>query len=572
MNHLTTSAPLSSVALILFLTLPACASQARSEHEARAGQAPELIAAGRQLLDEGQVAAALERFEAAGEVDGPSLEARFWIARAWLADGRLDEGLAATDELKALGAPEADLAYLYGLGFHAAALQAASAGGGVYTQGQFQDATRFLVEATAADPERYGDAFRPLAEAAWYAADLPVASEAAERAVERRPDDTAALVLRGRVAFSRYSAARADGEPDEVVDQRWTETRSALEAAAAAFGEPTEEVPQYELAGVFEQLGNLHQWREDSEQAAVAFGQAMAWDPRALDLNRVREALGNERFAATVQDARALFAQRHPAGEGGQPTHPGVPLLAWWEGFASFELGRMPEAEGAFLQAVEVNPGYANSWYYVFRAAYGRRQYDASLIALRAYWKQDSEGLLAAVAGERELNLRILEFLVGWLIDPDQQVAERFREAAILAEIMTRAVPEEPRYWNNLGLFLRDYGDQLKRKVGAAPGEDELDALYERAMLAYERTLEMVPDHPAYLNDTAVMLHYYLERDLDRAESMYVRAIELADEGLTGKGLSTSDRAWFETARKDAGDNLEKLRRKRERLAAESGS
>jgi tetratricopeptide (TPR) repeat protein len=279
----------------------------------------------------------------------------------------------------------------------------------------------------------------------------------------------------------------------------------------------------------------------------------------------VREGLGDERFAVLTAAALEDFSERHA----GQPEHPGGPLLAWWAGFAAFENGDLPAAERHFLRAVAAHGGYLNSWYYLFRAAYGQRAYDRALIALRSYWKQDPDGLAAMIEGQRELNLRILEYLVGWLIDPDQQVRERYREASVLAEMMTRAVPDEPRYWNNLGLFLRDYGDQLKLRV-PAPAEGELDELWARAFAAYERTLELEPDHPAYINDTAVMLHYYLEEDFDRAEAMYLRAVERAEEELAGKGLSTSDRAWFETALKDAGDNLERLRAKR--AALEPGS
>ena len=533
--------------------------------------AVDLITEGRRLLEQGEVESALERFEAAVERDEQSVASRVWLVRGWLANGQLDEALTATDELKALGAPKADLDYLYGLGFYANALREASGGGGgVYTQGQFVDATRFLVEATDADAERYGDAFLPLAEAAWYATDLAVASEAAARAVERRPDDTAALLVRGRVAFSRYTDARTNSEPGKLIDQRWAETRDAFEAAVAAFGQPEEELPQYELAGAWQQRANLHLWREDTERAAIAFGNSMAWDPRATDFNGARTSLDEARFAELVSGARARFDELHPEGtfvETYPGGHPGRALLAWWSGYAHFEAGQRPAAEQAFLAAIEGNGDFLNSWYYIFRAAYGQREYDQAMIALRSYWRQDPNGLLAKLGEERELSLRILEVMIGWLIDPDKQVVERYAEAALLAEITTQLKPEEPRYWNNLGLFLRDYGDQLKAKL-PPPSKAELDELFERAYDAYAYTLEVSPEHPAYLNDTAVMFHYYLEREYDTAEAMYELALERAELELAKTTLSTADRDWFETAKKDAGENLEKLRKKREREAA----
>ena len=564
----------------LLIALTALAGPTWSESTQDAGAAAEaagdpaetpaeLLARGRGLLAAGRAEAALESLEKALEEAGAEspegVEAGVWLARAWLALDRVDDALGLTDELKARGAAAADLDYLYGLGFLGAAKREAAGGGGTYTQGQFQDATAFLAKATEADAERYGDAFLPLAEAAWYAGELELARAAAERAVERAPADTGALVQRGKIAFSRYTQARGDGQPGEAEQALWTATREAFQAAAAAYGKPTEELPQFELAGVHEELANLHLWREDRDAAAEAFVRALAWDPRALDsadFNRLRESLGDERFEATTARGLEAFEARHGSAAGGDATpHPGGPLLAWWAGYAAFVNADLPAAEKHFARAVQ-SPGYLNSWYYVFRSAYGQRRYDPALIALRTYWQQDPDGLLALMAGQQELNLRILEYLVGWLIDAEQQDRERYAEAAVLADIMTRLVPGEARYWNNLGLFLRDYGDQLKR-LRPPYVAAELAELFERAFVAYERTLELAPDHPAYLNDTAVMLHYYLERDYDRAEAMYQRAIERAEEELAAGRLSTSDSGWFDSARTDALDNLEKLRAKR---------
>jgi tetratricopeptide (TPR) repeat protein len=555
--------------LLVPLLLAACAS-GPSKTEAKA---EELLAEGRRQLAAGELEAAAASFEAAAALDGSSVESRVWVVRSWIAEGRVDEALAAADELKEEGAERADLDYLYGLAFHASAVREAAAGGSAYTQGAFEDAARFLATATAADPERYGDAYFALAESAWYASDLPLASEAAARAVELRPEDMAALLLSGRVAFSRYSAARTEGADAAALDGLWEEARAAFEAAVdAGTARAGEERTQYELALAHEQLANLHLWREDQEAAARAFGEALAWDPRALDFNRVREALGGERFAALVLEARAEFAARHPmekggaqgaGGANGAAPHPGAALLTWWAAFGVFEQGKLAEAEALFLETVGENPDYVNCWYYVFRAAYGLRQYEQSLIALRAHAAQNRTELVGLLGSDREINLRILEFLVSWLIDPEVQKSERFREAALLAELTTVMAPEEPRYWNNLGLFLRDHGDQLKAEK-PAPDPAELAPLWESAYAAYQRTLELAPDHPAYLNDPAVMLHYSLERELERAEAMYVRAIERAEEELAGTALSTSDRDWLETVSRDAAENLEKLREERD--------
>jgi hypothetical protein len=61
------------------------------------------------------------------------------------------------------------------------------------------------------------------------------------------------------------------------------------------------------------------------------------------------------------------------------------------------------------------------------------------------------------------------------------------------------------------------------------------------------------------LNDTGIVLHYYLHRDYDRAADLYARAVEMADAALADEELSDERRAELELARTDAKRNLEKL-------------
>jgi len=95
------------------------------------------------------------------------------------------------------------------------------------------------------------------------------------------------------------------------------------------------------------------------------------------------------------------------------------------------------------------------------------------------------------------------------------------------------------------------------------PDKQQLDPLWRDAHAAYRHTLELEPDHPAYLNDTAVMLHYYLKRDWDEAQRLYERAVERATEELAREDLPLDLRAWYETALGDARTNLERLERMR---------
>ena len=141
-----------------------------------------LIKRGREALAAGKLTEAQAAFDAADAAERGAPRTRVWVVRGWIAAGKFDEALSATDELKAAKAPAADLDYLYGLGFLGMAKAAiASNGGGAFTQSQLEDSLACLQRATKADSARYSDAWLPLAESAWYAQDLTTA-RAASRA------------------------------------------------------------------------------------------------------------------------------------------------------------------------------------------------------------------------------------------------------------------------------------------------------------------------------------------------------------------------------------------------------
>ena len=125
------------------------------------------------------------------------------------------------------------------------------------------------------------------------------------------------------------------------------------------------------------------------------------------------------------------------------------------------------------------------------------------------------------------------------------------------------AFPDEPRHWNNLGLFLRDEGERLELAAHAKkeppPDAALLADLYERSYAAYQRALTLTPDDPQLLNDTALMLQYHLGRDRGEIEAMYRRSIALSEQRLADPALSPEDRERFETTLRDAKANLKLL-------------
>jgi TPR repeat protein len=107
-------------------------------------------------------------------------------------------------------------------------------------------------------------------------------------------------------------------------------------------------------------------------------------------------------------------------------------------------------------------------------------------------------------------------------------------------------------------LFRRDAGEQKNRSKKA---EDKAEAkqLWEDAYTAYAKALELAPQDPNYLNDIAVMLHYYLNRDLEQALAWYKEAAVQAEKELARTDLSKELRDIRAIAKRDANNNMKKL-------------
>jgi tetratricopeptide (TPR) repeat protein len=194
----------------------------------------------------------------------------------------------------------------------------------------------------------------------------------------------------------------------------------------------------------------------------------------------------------------------------------------------------------------------------------------------------DAGGLVASLAYDVPGNTARLEALVGWATEGDNHAGKVLNlEAAFACDLITRIVPHEleySRHWNNLGLFLRDEGDRLRGTQGAleaAPkpyDEALVNKLWTESLAAYEAALEIDPKNPNYLNDTAVMLHYYFVRDLERAKEMYRRGNEEAKILLKRTDLSKETRDAVEIALRDTGNNLRLVQKLIDKRAAEAGA
>ncbi len=508
-----------------------------------------LIQKGRELLGAGRVDEAQAAFDAAFALD-KSARTKTWVARGWIARHKFDEALLAADEMHATNPDDSN--YLSGLAFLGMAKAAMAAGGTQYTQSQLDDAYGFLKRATAADAERYRDAFLPFAEAAWYAQALDDARAACAHAIALEMSNVEAHALLGRIEFSAYIAAS-----DEAAKERaWKAALGAFKKVIELHGSATEPHKRSAVADAHVQCGDLHAWKQDLGAASTAYANALGLDPSRVPLDRVHQSLGRDAFATCITEGVTRFKKLYSERQTSFAT------LAWWNGYSLYENAKWAECEAAFRTAVELWPAYANSWYFVFRARQSQQLYSESIDALHTYMKLSPEGLASALGGEAEFNVGVLDFLVGWCANPEKQPdGVRLSDAAFLCEVLTLVQPNESRHWNNLGLFLRAEGDALRGTRDREPDPQVLHDLWVRSLAAYQKSLDLVPGNPNYLNDTGVMYHYYLQSDFDKALALYEQSARRAEEELARKDLAKDERDVIAIAKRDSNDNIRRLKK-----------
>jgi tetratricopeptide (TPR) repeat protein len=125
--------------------------------------------------------------------------------------------------------------------------------------------------------------------------------------------------------------------------------------------------------------------------------------------------------------------------------------------------------------------------------------------------------------------------------------------------------------YNNAALAARDLGAKLEREAreaqqgGTGADAEALTAeamqLYETSYRYYEVAVRLSPDDARVVNDCGLMLVYHLNRDYDRAQELFERAIELGEQSLAELPADAPDeeRRDLEEAVGDAHDNLGKL-------------
>lgn len=508
-----------------------------------------LVAKGREKLEAGDGAAAEALFAQAATADGNTLKTRVWVLRSWIAQGRINDTLNELDVLaKTSQAPEID--YLYGVAFATdARANIATNSTGPFTGEKIADSLRFIEKALAADAAKFRDATVLACWSAWQMQEFDRGRVAADQAVKVWPQNAESFFQLGRFALAQYQRDHFDEAKKLVADAHRKTSKTALEQAAQMLASATSAEERGLLARVSVDLGHVYALDKDTPRAVASYARAIGNDPTLVNYSQLVAALGPEPMLAALEAGEKAFVANWGA------ENPADAGLLWWLGWSRLQQKLFVEAEQAFAASVKKFPAYVNCWLYIARCRYSTKDYGGAVDALVKHFQLDARDLGATLTQDFAFNLPMLDYLVGFCAT---QKPPRTEHAAILSEAQAIAKPDDVRYWNNAGLFYRDAGEPLVRSTDEAKKARAAD-LFEKAYDAYSMALSLAPEDPAILNDTAVMLHYYLDRETDRAKEMYTRANARATELLKKPDLSKDDRELYQTALRDSANNLAKL-------------
>ena len=279
------------------------------------------------------------------------------------------------------------------------------------------------------------------------------------------------------------------------------------------------------------------------KSAAKLWASAIKRNKAAVDLSAMCQWLGSEAVP---------LLEKLDKSQGKDAT------MAWYKGFAEYSTtpANWKEVRKHFEKSLELSPGMSNSYYFLADGAFkeGRRIQDSGEDAARATkayrysanaWAKylasngpaHSAGTLNSPDGGAA-TIATMKWLAG--------VAVNHRDVESAIEInawISKTTPNDVEAWNNLGVMYRDSGQAAL------------------SLPAYAKAAELSPEDPQVLNDWAVIYHYYLKTEDEKARDLYQQAIDLANSILSNQsGLSDEAKQRIRIALRDATNNLAKLK------------
>ena len=390
--------------------------------------------------------------------------------------------------------------------------------------------------------------------------DVEAGAEAVHEAVKRAPDRTDVKILEADTAYKVFRNAGATGTPAN-------EVRKLQKKAADLYAALREAHP--ELADAHMGLAALFEADRKWDEAAKAYIEALGRDPERIQAYNRLVAVFTLRDQKTKGEDDA--AESEVEGVGTEPeTETGTeepPTLAealaevldqvekrfpgkeqrlatplYYLGYARFHGGDLEACIQDFKRSAKLNPAYRTaSYYHVLRASADLSEHDRAVKILLNMIKSDPEGLTYFMQNDRDFYAKTypsFSFLAYNMVNQG-----RLDDARKINAQLLRVVENDASLYNNYAFTCRETKH------------------YEDSYNAYEKALELDPTNPSYLNDAALILHYHLHRDLDKAEALYTKAREEAQRQLNDKSTSAFDLDAARTALRDATNNLGLLKR-----------
>ena len=507
------------------------------------------------------------------------LSDRLQRARLRLAEDAPEDALTEIDRALSI-APENGAARLLkaDASLRLAEAKIRSGGSGTLIQGALSDALEYYGGSAESAHTLFG-----ASRAAWLLNRPDEALEFARRGMELlRSDerlpielDLAPERIYAEQVFAAYASAKAAGTEGDAGARLAGLFREAEDALAKRLGRAGDD------PWAWATLSDLYEWEARPADAKGALERGLARAPEDAGLlerlARVSRAL--EGPAAAVK-----------AFEGYVSAHPEVAAGRWHLAVAHFDLALArykqdprvlePQAfaasEAEFRALRERAPEFvqgAMGYEVVCRLARGWCAYHAGeLERAKGEFLSMNElfprGVEWAMPGELESGIRGLYFVADTLAKTDNLAAGTVFEELRLLQ------PDSFLWANNAGFFLREAAveleyegrnlcnaasgsltnaealAELRTRAGIAPGTaNERGAfqraadercrrareIMERSWRAYEPAAALAPEDVRVVNDAALVLVYYLHRELERAEKMLLRCVELGGPQLEAK-------------------------------------
>lgn len=385
------------------------------------------------------------------------------------------------------------------------------------------------------------------------------------------------------VRFSAYRASKDGTLPEERTAEYFEAARDAIEAEIALDTTAT---------WGWGQLANLYLWEERREDARTTIGTGIGLNPEDSTLHETQTRLAEEDGGwAEVQRLYAEFTEQHQ----------GIAIGHWWLAQSTYEVAletmlekqddqseAFAAAEASFLRTRELQTDYTEScmaYEVICRDGMGWSHFYADDFekAEAAFWSMEEVfegGLLWEVqdrlwSGVRSLNFLLAEYNTRWELLFDREAGKTYTEsfeflkkAAALANKIYEYDSQDRNHGNNAGYFNRDIAVQYEAQGTLALQAEEVDEerigeLFDKAgehmelsYTAYVQAAKLSPQDARVINDTGLILTYYLQRDLDAARDYFERSIAV---GLPQLEAGIEDEEARTMTREAVGDAYQNL-------------